>query len=238
LLAGRLNAQPILTVDLTLDERLVEMNSYRIFRPSFMVFLKEHYRNFQQELRSISYRKLLPEFFTRMRLVLDARYNEFVTAASWRDFTCFPDFLYGLFERFDMDLTYKCLRPTEVNNPTEKDQLRINFVLDLINPKLDEAWEVKLFREFLFENTTNEEMYFYLHFRQQLLSGPLSANYFTMSSPIIFVALEDAITMLDNVLEKYEQNYIDKIKIAIASKKRLKGSRYVVDANLVLRTLL
>jgi hypothetical protein len=74
-----------------------------------------------------------------------------------------------------------------------KDSARLNFLLDLVHPKLDEVWEVRTLREFIFEMATNEEIYFYLLVRKRIFSGAAYLNYCSLASPCVLVGLDFAL---------------------------------------------
>ena len=48
--------------------------------------------------------------------------------------------------------------------------LQENFYRDLMNVKLDQSWEIITFREFLLEELSLEELYFYLLSQKLLYS--------------------------------------------------------------------
>lgn len=51
------------------------------------------------------------------------------------------------------------------------------FLLDLTNPKLHGIWEVVTFKEFLSEEASMDEVFFYLHCRNILFKGPNLLRY-------------------------------------------------------------
>lgn len=50
--------------------------------------------------------------------------------------------------------------------------MRVKFYLQLANPALNKLWEVVTFREFLLDRCSNDEIYFYLFFRNIIFQGP------------------------------------------------------------------
>ncbi len=54
------------------------------------------------------------------------------------------------------------MRIYEANEVNAIDEYKMQFFLDLMNPKLDKTWEVINFRELFFERLTTDEMYFFL----------------------------------------------------------------------------
>lgn len=52
------------------------------------------------------------------------------------------------------------------------DDVRVKFYLQLANPTLNKLWEIVTFREFLLDRSSNDEIYFYLFYRNILFQGP------------------------------------------------------------------
>jgi len=61
----------------------------------------------------------------------------------------------------DLSILYSSITSTADDN-------RINFYLELTNPLLNKLWEVIIFREFLSDKGSIDELYFYLHYRNIL----------------------------------------------------------------------
>jgi len=51
------------------------------------------------------------------------------------------------------------------------DEARIKFYLNLTNPILNKLWEIVTFREFILDRYSNDEIYFYLHYRYIIFKG-------------------------------------------------------------------
>jgi hypothetical protein len=83
----------------------------------------------------------------------------------------FPDFVFGWFNRFQLDKVSRKVVQLETSITNSADDNRIKFYLELSNPLLNKLWEVVLFREFVSDKGSIDELFFYLHYRNLLYQG-------------------------------------------------------------------
>ena len=71
-----------------------------------------------------------------------------------------------------------------------------------------------------------------------LLNGPALDNSICSQDPILYIPLDRAFKMVDQILINFDKNLIEKIKAALSLKRKKKAHKYFVDAHFLLRALL
>jgi hypothetical protein len=51
------------------------------------------------------------------------------------------------------------------------EDVKLKFIVDILQPKLDKLWEIVTIKEFLLDQSSNDEILFYLHCRYLLFRG-------------------------------------------------------------------
>jgi len=112
-----------------------------------------------------------------MRSILDSKFNEFLMNEDCQMYSNFPEFVYAWLQNYTFsEVTRRCeLLTPSVNDSDEA--ICCNFIIDLLNPKLEVDWETMTFREFLNEKASLDEIYFYLHCRFMLFRGACLENF-------------------------------------------------------------
>jgi len=85
----------------------------------------------------------------------------------------------------------------------------MDFLLDILNPKFSRINECITFNEFLFEQGSLDELYYYLHCRQILFKGNLSNQSRYSFETIMYIRLKDAEQIVDVVMSKYDPNNVN-----------------------------
>lgn len=211
------------------------LEEVQIALPSFYVFLESHEERIAFELKNISTKSVSSDFFLRMRAILDSKFNDYwYGEGEWKRL---PDFAAGFLDKFSVDSVYKKIERVAVS-PDACENTKINFFLDMFNPKLKDVWECDIFRKFLMEKQGEDELFFFLSCRNYLFGGSLLEHSMQSSDPIIFVTIERAIKTLEHILSRYDRNILEKIKCGIHMKKKKKNNRFYIDGHFLLKVLL
>ncbi len=67
------------------------------------------------------------------------------------------------------------------------DEARIKFYLNLTNPILNKLWEIVTFREFILDRYSNDEIYFYLHYRYIIFKGSQLEKHESSFQAIMYI---------------------------------------------------
>jgi hypothetical protein len=95
--------------------------------------------------------------------------------------------------------------------------------------------------EFLFEQNSPDDLYFYLTCRNMVFRGPCLGNKSATFEVVQYIALEHAEFVVDTVMSKYDSNNLLQVKRVLrekAKRKILTSNRLTIDAYFVLRILL
>jgi hypothetical protein len=186
-------------------------------------------------MKNINTKSISNDFFLRMRGILDSKFNDFwYKESNWKKL---PDFAIGFLDTFDIDKTYKKVERNSVGyDPNEN--IKVNFFLDLFNPKIKDVWECDIFKSFLMQQYGEDELFFFLSCRNFLFGGSLLEHTIYSSDPIIFITLEKAAKVVDHILGRYDRSIIEKIKFGLQMKKKRKNNRYYIDSHFLLKVLL
>lgn len=94
------------------------------------------------------------------------------------------------------------------------------------------------FREFLNEDLSPEELYFYLWCRHTLLKGAQLDRVSSTFEIITFARFEDAEILMRAVMKKFDSETLETLVRHLREKATMKNKHLLVDSSLVLRTLL
>ena len=179
------------------------------------------------------------ELLSKIRGIFDSKYNEFLWLSDAKLFTSFPDFVYSWLGKFEIDYDRKKIRKLDIYTyNTNVDDLRVQFLLDLTNPKVEKLWECAVFCEFFEEKMAMDELFFYLHCRNLLFQGPQMQSLSAFFDMIHYIPFERAERLIDLIMHKYDLNIKSTIKSKLADKSKRKGPQNYIDSAFVLRVLL
>ena len=111
-------------------------------------------------------------------------------------------------------------------------------MVNLFNKNFCNTWECDIFKSFLFEQYSLDEVYFFLDCRNELNSGISTTHVLGAPDPITYVKLSKALKIVAKKLQPYETYIIDRIKNIIKGKKTVKYGESFIDKNFVLKLLL
>lgn len=208
-----------------------------------MVFYESQNKTIEMELRQISTRRISLNFFGSLRCIMDAKYNEFLYVEDFAQASLFPDFVQSWLSTFMVEKESKTLSVIDplVVSQTAIEDNKLSFLLDALNPKLDKIWECVLFNDFLFERSSLDELYFYLHCRNILFRGPFTLKSKAFFEVITYVKWEQAEFLVDLVMNRYDPHNLNQVKKTLrekAKKKILNKPQMYLDPHFVLRILL
>lgn len=114
----------------------------------------------------------------------------------------------------------------------------MDFLLDILNPKFSRINECITFSEFLFEQGSLDELYYYLHIRFLLFQGNVSNQSRYSFETIMYVKLKHAERITELVMHKYDPNNLIQAKATLREQSVVKAKRELIDGHYVLRILL
>ncbi|KRX06027.1 hypothetical protein PPERSA_01105 [Pseudocohnilembus persalinus] len=194
------------------------INKFTVYRPTFFSFIEKQYNLIQKSQPQILRPTIIkPQFLQLMRSILDAKYNEFLQVQNYQCYSKFGDFVYSFLGNFKIDpITLKIVINKEIQgNSKLADDIRVNFYIDLMSPLLDQIWDVVIFREFLNEDSSNDELFFYLHVRNLIFKGPQMNHNCASFHPVHFIKWEHAeySLVIRTLLEYFRSERHQKYKI-------------------------
>lgn len=179
------------------------------------------------------------ELLTKIRGIFDCKFNEFLLFSDPKLFSSFPDFVYSWLGKYEIDYSTRKVRKMDLfAYSSNNDDIRIQFMIDLTNPKVEKLWECATFCEFLEEKLSLDELYFYLYCRNLLFKGAeleYSSAFFDF---IHYVSFETAENLIDLIMHKYDISIKSTIKSKLSEKCKRKGPQILIDGAFVLRVLL
>jgi hypothetical protein len=92
--------------------------------------------------------------------------------------------------------------------------------MNLFNKKLSNTWECEMFRSFILEDYTLDEVYFFLDCRNDLNGGSTLTHGFGKSDPVVYVKLGTALLTAHKKLSPYENQIIERVKNILKSRKK------------------
>lgn len=179
---------------------------------------------------------ILPtHFIALIRGILDSKWNEFLFYDDYRLYSRFPDFVYSWLGKFEIKLETRSVFPSNNQDPDED---RCQFLKNLIHPIIDKHWESITFREFLEEQSSLDEVYFYLYCRNLLFKGPQLDHSQGKFCFVHYVSFEFINEIIDNVFRSFEDEALKFLKKKLKSKTKAKGNKLLIDSGFVLRVFL
>ena len=115
---------------------------------------------------------------------------------------------------------------------------KVTFLVNLFNKNFCNTWECDIFKSFLFEQYTLDEVYFFLDCRNEINSGINTTHLLGAPDPITYVKLNKALKVVIKKLAPYENYIIERVKNIIKGKKSVKYGEAFVDKIFVLKLLL
>ena len=97
------------------------------------------------------------------------------------------------------------MEPRKKPMPSEE---KLTFLMNLFNKKLSNTWECDMFRSFILEEYTLDEIYFFLDCRNDLNGGMTLTHGLGIVDPVSYVKLHKALATAQRKLSPYESYII------------------------------
>lgn len=219
----------------------IQLEKFAFNKPTFYVFVQQEIEADLAESKQKQEEKSLfidRQTLSNIRAILDSKFNEICYNDDYRLHSPFPDFVYSWLSTFYVCPQEKKIKITSNDNITQVQARRTNLYKFLLNPKMNKIWDVAIFREFLEEKCSSDEIYFYLTCRYLIFEG-LQLNYFcSCLNPVHWVQFDRAEALIELVFKKMGQEDFNTLKYKIKERAKKKANKYFIDAGFVLRVLL
>ncbi|CAD8110683.1 unnamed protein product [Paramecium primaurelia] len=192
------------------------LNKYTYPRQSFLVFYESQIKLIESEYKNINRHKISLNYFAIIRAILDAKFNEFQYLENLQIATKFADFVFAWISTFSLDKYTKQIIQVSQD---QIDNIRLDFLMDTLNPKLGQIHEVITFKYMLFKGQVKN----------------LSRSNF---ETIMYVRQEQAEQLIQEIMHKYPVEQINYTKNLIKEMIVTKNKKKLVDGHYVLRILL
>eukprot|EP00347_Sterkiella_histriomuscorum_P015954 403355053 len=189
--------------------------SYFYGRPNFIIFIDHLIKDPNSNINYSTINdppkkfKFNPPFstwlFSTCRAILDSKYYEYVLYEDigFTNVSRLADFVYSWLGNFRVDEATREVRQLDFEEREKADDLRLQFAIGLQSVKASRVWEYQLFNDFLMEkNSSNDELYFYLHCRQVLFKGPQLLDSSATHERIFSIDLKRVSTAIDVLFSK------------------------------------
>jgi len=161
------------------EERFTEEGEIKLTTISLKnyCYAKPTYRSLVSHLlsKNMKYEPLFPTWlYVVIRAIFDSKINEVLLAYNkGKEISRFPEFVFSWLGTFYIDKDSKTIKELSFSDKeTMADKNRVNLLLGLKAISAEKLWEVNLFKEFLEENLSLDELVYFLHCRFILFKGP------------------------------------------------------------------
>jgi len=211
----------------------LDLKNYMIAKPTYLfLFQKQKYYSKMKEV------KFTNDFIATLRGIFDSKYNEFLYADNYTQISRFPDFVYSWLGKFIIDPITRKIRTADIKDP-DPEIVRNEMILLFQNPLASRLWDCIIFKEFLDELHTRDEMIYFLQCRNLLFRGPQlndTSSTFTFN---YYVKLEWAEQILEKLLgHKHRKETLNLMRTKFRERSKLKKETLLLDSGFLLRVLL
>ena len=232
---GRIKMESLLALGTT-D---IKLERLALYKPNFLRVFEEKYTQFMQTAEFLESKKKIDfNFFAQLRAILDAKFNEHLYFDEPRCFSKFSDFVYSWLSKFGLDPITKQTVILPMEQQMDSEYRILKFIANLQKPMYNSVWDVLLFREFLEEKGSLDELHFFLLARNMLYDGPELSYNIASFTIVHYVQLNRALAFVDHILRNFESNQVNLVKEKLKARAKFKGPRELIDGALVLRVLL
>ncbi len=218
----------------------INFKKYMYLRPTYRTLIDALLP--QNETAKVSYTPAFPVWLQiTIRAIFDAKLNELLFVYNkGKQLSRFPEFVYSWLGTFCVDKESRNARLLEY---TEKDTVtpesRRNLLLALEAAGAAKLWEIAIFKDFLEETLSLDELAFFLHCRFIMFKGPQLAIPAAGFCVTHFVTKERVYDTIDRVLYKHRSEERKELKRKLVDfNKQTYRDPNVFDYAMVLRILL
>ena len=139
------------------------------FKPPFFSYFDKNLQKVQKDFKFNTNLMHSRKIIATIRGIFDSKFNEMLIESP-KNLTHFSSFAYSWLGKFNIHESKRniCLIQEE-DSKKLGDEIRVIFFCELQNPKLDKFWDCITFKDFLYEKSSIDEIYFYLHYRYIIL---------------------------------------------------------------------
>jgi len=223
------------------DQRNIPLDKLCLYKPTFYGLIEDEYNQFKDLVDIDPEDNLYPlnrTYLAIIRGILDSKYNEFLYFDNPRQMSSFPEFVYSWFNTFYICPVRKNVQTIDTNNKEDAQKRRVGLYKFLTDPKLERTWDVALFKDFLDEKYSSDEIFFYLHCRYQIFRSPQLSNLAGALTPIHWVRLTICENVLKHMFKNMEEEQYESLLASFKERVREKKKKTFVDSSLVLKVLL
>lgn len=213
----------------------VDLNNYVLAKPAYSLLFPKQDKDKSPTAKEP---RITMNFVATLRAIYDSKYNEFLYAENYAQVSRFPEFVYSWIGKFILDNTTRKVRASTIKD-TDPDIARIEMIALFQTPVSSRLWECIVFKEFLDEKHTRDELLYFLHCRHLLFRGPQLND---QSSSFVFnyyVRLEWAEYVLEQLLgNKHTWESLNVMKAKFRDRAKQKKNVHLIDSIFFLRILL
>jgi len=223
------------------NQKFIPLDKLCLYKPTFYGLIEDEYNKFQDQVDIDPEDSLYPlnrTYLAIIRGIFDSKYNEFLYFDNSRQMSSFPEFVYSWFNTFYICPIRKNVTLIDTNNKEDAQKRRVGLYKFLTDPKLERTWDVSLFKDFLDEKYSSDEIFFYLHCRYQIFKSPQLSNLAGALTPIHWVHLDICEKTLRNMFKNLSKEQYETLLTSFKERVRQKNKKTFVDSSLVLKILL
>jgi len=211
----------------------VDPKNYMISKPTYLFLFQK--QKIYTKMNSV---KFTNDFIATLRAIYDSKYNEYLYADNYTQVSRFPDFVYSWMGKFVVDPVTRSVRTADIKDP-DPEVLRNELIVLFGNPMVSRLWECIVFKEFLEEMHTRDELIYFLQCRQVLFRGPQLNDPSATFIYSYYVKYEWVEIVIDKILgPKHNKETVGLIKTRIKERARKKKDKLLVDSVFFLRVML
>jgi len=211
----------------------VDPKNYLIAKPTYLFLFQK--QKLYLKMNSV---KFTNDFIATLRAIYDSKYNEYLYADNYTQISRFPDFVYSWMGKFVVDPMTRTIRTADIKDP-DPEVLRNELIVLFHNPMVSRLWECIVFKEFLEEMHTRDELIYFLQCRQVLFRGPQLNDPSSTFTYSYYVRYEWVEIVIEKLLgHKHHKETIQLIKSRIKERARKKKDKLLVDSVFFLRVML
>ena len=212
-----------------------------LYKPTFYSLIQNEYLRLKEKIPTDADDGFYPfnrTYLSIVRGILDSKYNEFVYHDDYKQCSQFPEFVYGWLSSFDICPHKRTVKAIDAGNNFNAEERRVGFYKFLSDPRLDRTWDVVVFKDFLEERYSADEMFFYLHCRYILFQGGELNTLGGSFNVIDWVRYEECDRVARHIFPNMNDDEYGSLLVKLKEKAKRKNKVWIVNSALCLKTLL
>ena len=214
-------------------DKELDLRNYMLSRPGYLFFFQKD--KVYEKMKNV---KFTHNFLATIRAIFDSKYNETLYAEDYKSITRFADFLYSWMGKFIVDVHTRKIRTADIKDP-DPDILRCEMIALLQSPISVRLWECIMFKEFMDEYHTRDELVYFLKCRNLLFRGSQLSDPSATFTYIYYVKLERTDQVIEQLYgAKHSREAVNLMKTKFKERAKVKNQIPFVDSAFFLRVLL